>query len=179
MSMDKRVSRNFDDISSDSHLSSGKNKIRKEPTLGEFSETFGELLVLDEYQTGASSAGYQTPVSNMRRVSETLPNRNENSLVGGSGNVCNFSFNREQQQGAASVAGRGMADSFCLLGPETSWAERNVSTNGKDCPREWRPQHEAVNVAGQGTADSFCLLGPKTSSVDRDLSTREKGFSPE
>ncbi|KAJ8022819.1 hypothetical protein HOLleu_37819 [Holothuria leucospilota] len=168
--MDNWVSRSFDDRPSDSQLSRSKDKIRKEPTLGEFSERFGDLLVLDEYPTGASSAGNQTL---------TLPNRNENLPVSGGGNVCNVYSNREQQQEAASVAGQGTADSSYLLGPRTSGVERDVSTRERDFPREWRPQQEAVVVAGQGTADLFSLLGPRTSGIERDLSTRERDFPRE
>ncbi|KAJ8038019.1 hypothetical protein HOLleu_18984 [Holothuria leucospilota] len=177
--MDNWVSRSFDDRPSDSQLSRSKDKIRKEPTLGEFSERFGDLLVLDEYPTGASSAGNQTLVSDVRRVSETRPNRNENLPVSGGGNVCNVYSNREQQQEAASVAGQGTADSSYLLVPRTSGVERDLSTRERDFPREWRPQQEAVVVAGQGTADLFSLLGPRTSGIERDLSTRERDFPRE
>ncbi|KAJ8048662.1 hypothetical protein HOLleu_01064 [Holothuria leucospilota] len=169
--MDNWVSRSFDDRPSDSQLSRSKDKIRKEPTLGEFSEKIGDLLVLDEYPTGACSAGNQTL---------TLPNRNENLPVSGGGNVCiNVCSNSEQQQEAASIAGQGTADSFYLLGPRTSGVERDLSTRYRDFPREWRPQQEAMGVAGQGTADSSYLLGLRTSGVERDLSTRERDFPRE
>ena len=177
--MDKLVSTQKDDLSSHSFLSNRPNKIRNEPTLGElFNETFGELLVLDEYQKGDSAAGNQTMVSDGRRVSGTLPERNENSSVGGGRNVCNLysNTNGEQQQGAASVAGQGTADSFYLFTPKTSGIGRNVSTSEKDCPRQWRPQHEAGDIAGQGTADSFYLFGPRTSGDERNVSTNERDW---